>query len=90
MIYINLLNIFKKRESKNKSTTKIHCLIDEVGILHDTNVRGLINFAAERDIYLINSSPNSHNEEDYKHIYQFNKDHETNKTNVFKLLSQTI
>ena len=90
MIYINLLNIFKKRESRNKSSTKIHCLIDEVGILHDTNVRGLINFAAERDIYLINSSPNSHNEEDYKHIYQFNKDHETNKTNVFKLLSQTI
>ncbi|MFW6276001.1 MAG: ATP-binding protein, partial [bacterium] len=90
MIYINLLNIFKKRESQNKSNTKIHCLIDEVGILHDTNVRGLINFAAERDIYLINSSPNSHNEEDYKHIYQFNKDRETNKTNVFKLLSQTI
>lgn len=90
MIYINLLNIFKKRESRNKSQTKIHCLIDEVGILHDTNVRGLINFAAERDIYLVNSSPNSHNEEDYKHIYQFSKDPDSNKTRIFKLLSQNI
>jgi hypothetical protein len=90
MIYINLLNIFKKREAKKNSDTRIHCLIDEVGILHDTNVRGLINFAAERDIYLINSSPNSHNEEDYKHIYQFSKDHGSNKTEIFKLLSNTV
>ena len=73
-----------------KRDTRIHCLIDEVGILHDTNVRGLINFAAERDIYLINSSPNSHNEEDYKHIYQFSKDHGSNKTEIFKLLSNTV
>jgi len=90
MIYINLLNIFKKREAKKNSDTRIHCLIDEVGILHDTNVRGLINFAAERDIFLINSSPNSHNEEDYKHIYQFSKDPESNKTEIFKLLSNTV
>lgn len=90
MIYINLLNIFKKRETKKNSDTRIHCLIDEVGVLHDTNVRGLINFAAERGIYLINSSPNSHNEEDYKHIYQFSKEPQSSKTQIYKLLSNTL
>jgi hypothetical protein len=69
MIYINLLHIFKNEGKKQTNATTLHCLIDEVGILHDRNVSGLINFAGERNIRLINGSPNSHNEEDYKHIY---------------------
>lgn len=87
MIYINLLNIFKKKETRKTDDSKLHCLIDEVGVLHDTNVKGLIDFATARNINLVNGSPNSHNEEDYKHIYQFQKDPETNNTHVVKLLS---
>lgn len=90
MIYINLLHIFKSTGKKQAEDTLLHCLIDEVGILHDSNVTGLITFAGERNIHLINGSPNSHNEQDYKHIYIFRKDKETNKTGITKLISNVI
>ena len=90
MIYINLLHIFKSNGTKQKSDTILHCLIDEVGILHDSNVRGLISFASERNIRLINGSPNSHNEQDYKHIYMFRKNPKSNKTGITKLISHEL
>lgn len=90
MIYINLLHIFKSNGSKQKTDTILHCLIDEVGILHDSNVTGLITFAGERNIRLINGSPNSHNEQDYRHIYMFRKDSKTNKTGITKLISHEL
>ena len=90
MIYINLLNIFKNNGSKQKTDTILHCLIDEVGILHDSNVTGLITFAGERNIRLINGSPNSHNEQDYKHIYMFRKNPKSNKTGITKLISNEL
>lgn len=86
MIYINLLNIFKSSSRKGDGeVAQLHCLVDEVGILHDSNVTSLIRFAAERGICMINGSPNSHNEQDYKHIYIFRK--EGNETAITKLLS---
>ncbi len=87
MIYINLLNIFKTGTRKQSESTRLHCLVDEVGILHDSNVASLINFAAERGICMINGSPNSHNEQDYKHIYIFKKDEGSADTTITKLLS---
>lgn len=90
MIYINLLHIFKSNGSKPQSETILHCLIDEVGILHDSNVTGLISFAGERNIRLINGSPNSHNESDYKHIYMFRKNPKSNKTGITKLISHEL
>lgn len=90
MIYINLLNIFKSNGNQHKNNTVLHCLIDEVGVLHDSNVTGLISFAGERNIRLINGSPNSHNEQDYKHIYIFRKDKSNNKTGIIKLISNEI
>jgi hypothetical protein len=90
MIYINLLHIFKTNDSRQKANTVLHCLIDEVGILHDSNVSGLITFAGERNIMLVNGSPNSHNEQDYKHIYMFRKDSRTNKTVITKLISHEL
>ncbi len=85
MIYINLLNIFKSSKKRKEDPSQLHCLIDEVGILHDSNVASLINFAAERGICMINGSPNSHNEQDYKHIYIFRQ--EKNRTAIHKLVS---
>ena len=90
MIYINLLHIFKSNGSKAQTDTILHCLIDEVGILHDSNVTGLITFAGERNIRLINGSPNSHNEQDYKHIYMFRKNDKSNRTGITKLISHEL
>lgn len=90
MIYINLLHIFKNSGKNQPSETTLHCLIDEVGILHDSNVTGLITFAGERNIRLINGSPNSHNEQDYRHIYMFRKDKSTNRTGITKLISHEL
>lgn len=87
MIYINLLNIFKTGVRKQSEPAQLHCLVDEVGILHDSNVRSLIQFAAERGICMINGSPNSHNEQDYKHIYMFRKSADSSETSITKLLS---
>ncbi|PTN09287.1 ATP-binding protein [Mangrovibacterium marinum] len=90
MIYINLLHIFKTNGSKAQTDAMLHCLIDEVGILHDSNVTGLISFAGERNIRLINGSPNSHNEQDYRHIYMFRKNRQSNKTGITKLISHEL
>jgi hypothetical protein len=90
MIYINLLHIFKSNGTKQKTDTILHCLIDEVGILHDSNVTGLITFAGERNIRLINGSPNSHNEQDYRHIYMFRKNPKSNRTGITKLISHEL
>lgn len=90
MIYINLLHIFKNNGSKAQTDAILHCLIDEVGILHDSNVTGLITFAGERNIRLINGSPNSHNEQDYRHIYMFRKNDKSNKTGITKLISHEL
>lgn len=90
MIYINLLHIFKSNGSKKHTDAILHCLIDEVGILHDSNVTGLISFAGERNIRLINGSPNSHNEQDYRHIYMFRKNDKSNKTGITKLISHEL
>ena len=90
MIYINLLHIFKTNGSKTQTDAMLHCLIDEVGILHDSNVTGLISFAGERNIRLINGSPNSHNEQDYRHIYMFRKNGQSNKTGITKLISHEL
>ncbi len=90
MIYINLLSIFKNSGLKSKTDAILHCLIDEVGILHDSNVTGLISFAGERNIRLINGSPNSHNEQDYRHIYMFRKNLKSNKTGIVRLISHEL
>ena len=90
MIYINLLYIFKGGAKSRDTDTQLHCLIDEVGILHDSNVTGLITFAGERNIRLINGSPNSHNEQDYRHIYMLRKKKGSNKTGITKIISNEI
>ena len=90
MIYINLLSIFKNSGLRSKTDAILHCLIDEVGILHDSNVTGLITFAGERNIRLINGSPNSHNEQDYRHIYMFRKNSKSNKTGIVRLISHEL
>lgn len=75
MINILLLNVFKERAAKRqKDAFRLHCMMDEIGKLHPNNVKGILKFANERNIYLINSSPTSYNAADYKYTYILVKD----------------
>ena len=73
MINIMLLNVFKNSASKKIKDFKLHCMMDEIGKLHPNNVKGILRFANERNILLINGSPTSQNAIDYKHTYKLAK-----------------
>jgi hypothetical protein len=73
MIYIMLLNTFKNIAARKDDDFRIHCIIDEVGILHDLNLKGLIDFANHYKILLINGSPNSNDANAYRYVYQLTK-----------------
>lgn len=88
MINIMLLNVFKEQAGrKQKGDFKLHCMMDEIGKLHPNNVKGILKFANDRNILLINSSPTSYNAADYKHTYLLTKD-KSNVTNVKRLVSR--
>ena len=75
MINIMLLNVFKENATKNKfKDFKLHCMMDEVGKLHPNNVRGILKFANDRNINLINSSPQSFDALAYRYTYKLAKD----------------
>ncbi|QCX52393.1 ATP-binding protein [Elizabethkingia sp. JS20170427COW] len=86
MINIMLLNVFKERATKKqKGDFQLHCMMDEIGKLHPTNVKGILKFANDRNILLINSSPMSYNAADYRYTYLLSKD-KRNATHVKCLL----
>lgn len=74
MINILLLNVFKNSASRKVKDFKLHCMMDEIGRLHPTNVKGILRFANERNILLINGSPTSQNATDYKYTYKLSKE----------------
>ena len=74
MINILLLNVFKDSASKKFKDFKLHCMMDEIGRLHPTNVKGILRFANERNILLINGSPTSQNATDYGYTYKLAKE----------------
>jgi hypothetical protein len=83
-----LLNVFKERATrKNKGDFSLHCMMDEIGKLHPNNVKGILKFANDRNILLINSSPTSYNAADYKYTYILRKD-SNNKTNINRIVSK--
>lgn len=86
MINIMLLNVFKDRAAKkNKDDFRLHCMMDEIGKLHPNNVKGILKFANDRNILLINSSPTSYNAADYRYTYLLAKDAK-NTTSVKRLV----
>jgi hypothetical protein len=88
MINIMLLNVFKERATrKNKGDFSLHCMMDEIGKLHPNNVKGILKFANDRNILLINSSPTSYNAADYKYTYLLAKDSK-NVTSVKRIVSK--
>ena len=90
MINIMLINVFKNKAMRNKNHEFIiHCMMDEIGKLHSNNVRGILRFANQRNIYLVNSSPESLNAYDYKYTYMLSKDAKS-MTQVTRLLKNSI
>lgn len=86
MLNIMLLNVFKEGASKRFKDFKLHCMMDEIGKLHPSNVRGILQFGNERNILLINSSPIENDALAFKHIYKLHKD-ENSKTKVSRLIT---
>lgn len=87
MVNIMLLNVFKEGVSKRFKDFRLHCMMDEIGKLHPTNVRGILKFANDRNILLINGSPIANDALAYNHIYKLHKDKNSN-TVVKRLITQ--
>ena len=87
MVNIMLINVFKKKAARKSGDFIVHCMMDEIGRLHPNNIKGILQFANSRNIYLINSSPTSYNPYDYRYTYLLSK-HGV-KTRVEKLLKRT-
>ena len=86
MVNIMLINVFKKKAARKTGDFIVHCMMDEIGRLHPNNIKGILQFANSRNIYLINSSPTSYNPYDYRYTYLLSK-HGV-KTRVDKLLKR--
>lgn len=90
MINIMLLNVFKERAAKKyKDNFRLHCMMDEIGKLHPNNVKGILKFANDRNILLINSSPTSYNATDYRYTYLLAKDAK-NVTSIKRLVRKIL
>lgn len=90
MINIMLLNVFKERAARKRNINfRLHCMMDEIGKLHPTNVKGILKFANDRNILLINGSPTSYNATDYRYTYLLARDPE-GTTNVRKLVKKIL
>ena len=76
MVNIMLINVFKERITKKNSNSgfMVHCMMDEIGKLHPSNVKGILDFANARNIWLVNSSPTTYNVGDYRYTYLLKKD----------------
>ena len=87
MINIMLLNVFKTKISRKFGDFSLHCMMDEIGKLHPTNVKGILEFANMRNIRLINSSPMTYNVSEYKYTYLMSKDFDS-YTSVVPLIAR--
>ena len=87
MINIMLINVFKEKVSHKFGEFRIHCMMDEIGKLHPSNIKGILDFANSRNILLVNSSPTTYNVSDYRYTYLLSKDSAA-KTIVQPLISR--
>ena len=86
MVNIMLINVFKTRASRKNGDIIIHCMMDEIGKLHPSNVSGILQFANVRNIYLVNSSPMGYNADLYKYNYLLTKDSRS-QTHIKRLMT---
>ncbi len=89
MINIMLLNVFKDGASRKFKDFKLHCMMDEIGKLHPNNVKGILKFANDRNILLINGSPTESTPLNYRHIYKLSKD-ANKKSRIKRIISNPL
>lgn len=77
IINILLISVFKNRAGQG-GDFRIHCMMDEIGRLADENIQGILNFANQRGIYIVNSSPKAHRPLSYRRLYMLSKDNKAN------------
>lgn len=77
IINILLISVFKKRSGQSDDF-RLHCMMDEIGRLADENIQGILNFANQRGIFIVNSSPKAHRPLSYRRLYMLSKDNEAN------------
>lgn len=75
IINILLISVFKNRAGQGLDF-RLHCMMDEIGRLADENIQGILNFANQRGIFIVNSSPKAHRPLSYRRIYMLSKDKE--------------
>lgn len=85
MINIMLINVFKKKVSRTDAEFRVHCMMDEIGKLHPENIKGILDFANQRNILLINSSPIPIAVSHYRYNYKLWKNTDS-KTEIGLLL----
>jgi len=73
MVNIMLINVFKTQVSRKFGDFKLHCMMDEIGRLHPSNVNGILKFANSRNIYLVNGSPTTQSVSAYRYTYLLDK-----------------
>lgn len=77
IINILLISVFKNRAGQD-GDFRLHCMMDEIGRLADENIQGILNFANQRGIYIVNSSPKAHRPLSYRRLYMLLKDNKAN------------
>lgn len=77
IINILLISVFKNRAGQGGDFC-LHCMMDEIGRLADENIQGILNFANQRGIYIVNSSPKAHRPFSYRRLYMLSKDNKAN------------
>lgn len=77
IINILLISVFKNRAGRD-GDFRLHCMMDEIGRLADENIQGILNFANQRGIYIVNSSPKAHRPLSYRRLYMLLKDNKAN------------
>jgi len=87
MIYITLISVFKEVANRKKRDFKLHCIVDEVGILDNNYLKELMGFANEKNISLIFGAPNENNVLLYDHIYEVRRD-QRSKIKVNRIISK--
>lgn len=91
MINIMLLNVFKEGATKNQfKEFRLHCMMDEIGKLHPNNVRGILKFANDRNIFLVNGSPMTFDAAAYKYTYQLSKRTDTQTGKAITVVNRII
>lgn len=91
MINIMLLNVFKEGATKNRfKDFRLHCMMDEIGKLHPENVRGILKFANDRNINLINSSPQSFDALAYRYTYKLAKQNDSRDGKPITIINRLI